>query len=162
MRRIFIVLVLLCGFTLHQQAQSNDKPALVLWEGVWLGEGKFFGQVAMQRLQWERVLGGKFYRMTMRVESGGKAMFEGHAYYRASADANYEARWFDSQGHIYPIKAAREGETLTSLWGEPNLEEGKSTYRLLADDKQLEVVDAVRNKDGSWKEFGRFVLKRVE
>ncbi len=154
MAKILMLLFFLSG-------AAVDQNPLTRWDGNWSGEGKFFGQTATQHVEWQRVLVGKFLRLTMRVESGGKTMFEGHAYYRQTADTTYEARWFDSQGHSYPIKAQLEGETLTASWGEPSSEVGKSTYRLLTDGKQLEVVDAVRNKDGSWKEFGRFVLKRA-
>lgn len=137
-----------------------DPQALARWEGHWAGDGKFFGQAATQHVQWQRVLGGKFLRLTMRVEAGGKPLFEGHAYYRQTEGVHYDARWFDSQGHLYPIKAQLDGDTLTAFWGEPSVEEGKSTYRLLDAGKQLEVVDAVRNQDGTWREFGRFTLKR--
>lgn len=140
---------------------SADNVGLTHWEGTWTGEGKFFGQPATQQLKWERVLDGKFQTLKLRVEASGKTLFEGHAYYQQTATNQYEARWFDSQGHIYPITAQLEADTLTAFWGEPSKEEGKSTYRLLEAGKQLEVVDAVRNKDGSWREFGRFVLKRV-
>lgn len=138
-----------------------DAHPLARWEGRWSGEGKFFGQAATQRIEWQRVLGGKFLRLTMRVEARGKPVFEGHAYYRATAVGKYEARWFDSQGHIYPINAQHEDDVLTAWWGEPSLEEGKSTYRVSDAGQQLEVVDAVHNKDGTWREFGRFTLKRA-
>lgn len=144
-----------------QVASPADQVALARWEGSWTGAGKFFGQPATQQLKWERALDGKFLTLKLRVEAAGKMLFEGHAYYRQTTAGKYEARWFDSQGHIYPITAQLEADTLTAFWGEPSKEEGKSTYRWLAADKQLEVVDAVRNKDGSWREFGRFVLKRV-
>ncbi len=47
-----------------------------------------------------------------------------------------------------------------ALWGSPEKEEGKSTYRLL-DEGTMEVVDSVKQKDGTWKEFGRVVVKRT-
>lgn len=140
---------------------AADNAAMARWEGSWTGEGNFFNQPAKQYLKWERVLDGKFLRLTLRVEAAGKTLFEGHAYYQQTDTAHYEARWFDSQGHIYPIKAGLDADTLTAFWGESGKEEGKSTYHLQEAGKQLEVVDAVRNKDGSWREFGRFVLKRA-
>ena len=144
-----------------QVTPPTDNAALAGWEGSWTGEGKFFGQPATQQLKWERVLDSKFLTLKLRVEAAGKMLFEGHAYYQSTTTGQYEARWFDSQGHLYPIKAQLAADTLTAFWGEPSKEEGKSTYRLLEAGKQLEVVDAVRNKDGSWREFGRFVLKRM-
>lgn len=163
LKAVFVFLLVVLNVSAPQQPQSA-KPAassLARWEGNWTGEGKFFGQSAVQRLQWERVLDGKFTRLTVRVETTtGQPMFEGHAYYRHVEGAQFEARWFDSQSHIYPIKAQLDADALTAFWGEPSKEEGKSVYKLLDAGKQLEVVDAVRNKDGSWREFGRFVLKR--
>lgn len=162
-----LVLVFLSGdrFPVGQQKQTAtiaQVSSLMRWEGRWSGEGKFFGQAAVHHAQWERVLDGKFTRLSMRVETpGGQAMFEGHAYYRQTDGLQFEARWFDSQNHIYQIKAQLEADTLTAFWGEPAKEEGRSVYKLLDGGKQLEVVDSVRTKDGSWKEFGRFVLKRA-
>jgi len=164
MLKLIVVLMLLVMNVPAPQQSPPAKPAvspLARWEGNWTGEGKFFGQSAMQRLQWERVLDGKFTRLTVRVETAsGQPMFEGHAYYRQVEGAQFEARWFDSQSHIYPIRAQLDGDALTAFWGEPSKEEGKSVYKLFDAGKQLEVVDAVRTKDGSWREFGRFVLKR--
>ena len=77
-------------------------------------------------------------------------------------EAKYEARWFDSRGLSFPIKAHAEGDTLIAFWGTPETEQGKSVYRLIEQSK-VEVVDSVRQKDGTWKEFGRFVvLKELE
>ncbi len=163
LKAVFVFLLVVLNVSAPQQSQPA-KPAgspLARWEGNWTGEGKFFSQSAVQRLQWERVLSGKFTRLTVRVETAsGQPMFEGHAYYRQTEGAQFDARWFDSQSHIYPIKAQLEADTLTAFWGEPATEEGKSVYKLFDAGKQLEVIDAVRNKDGSWREFGRFVLKR--
>lgn len=164
MLKLIVVLLLVVLNVSAPQQSLPAKPVaspLARWEGNWTGEGKFFGQSAVQRLQWEQVLDGKFTRLTVRVETAsGQPMFEGHAYYRQVEGAQFEARWFDSQSHIYPIKAQLDADALTAFWGEPLKEEGKSAYKLLDAGKQLEVVDAVRTKEGSWREFGRFVLKR--
>jgi len=108
-------------------------------------------------------LGGKFVRLSLRNEmraaSGHTEIFEGHAYYQLKAAGSYEAQWFDSRGISFPIKAQVEGDALISFWGTAASEEGKSVYRLLDADK-LEVVDSVKQKDGSWKEFGRFTAVR--
>jgi len=164
MLKLIVVLMLVALDVSAPRQSPPARPAvspLARWEGNWTGEGKFFGQSATQRLQWESVLDGKFTRLTVRVETAaGQPMFEGHAYYRHVEAAQFEARWFDSQSHIYPIKAQLDGDTLTAFWGEPSKEEGRSVYKLLDGGKQLEVADAVRTKEGSWREFGRFVLKR--
>ncbi|MFY9610678.1 MAG: hypothetical protein WAU45_18965 [Blastocatellia bacterium] len=148
-----------------RNATIQEDAILTRLAGSWSGEGQHLGKKANQQLKWERVLEGKFARLSLRVETksagGGNQIFEGHAYYRQTEAGHYKANWFDSQGNAFPINAQQGGDTLTALWGEPGKEEGRSTYRLLDAGKKLEVVDAFRAKDGSWKEFGRFVLSRA-
>jgi lipocalin len=74
----------------------------------------------------------------MRGTNGAVQSFEGHAYYQSTGAGKYAV----------------------AFWGSPEQEEGKSTYRIL-ESGQLEVVDSVRQKDGTWKEFGRFLVRRV-
>ena len=88
-----------------------------------------------------------------------KTTFEGHAYYRASASGGYRGMWFDNAGMFRPIEAARDGDALVSRWGTPQTEEGETTYRLLSD-SEMEIVDRVKSKDGTWREFGRSRLRR--
>lgn len=156
------LLLVLCCFS-QSTAHSKPEPFLKRLIGAWRGEGKAFGMDTRTELKWEEVLGSKFVRLTLRNEmrtAGGQTQtFEGHAYYQLNAAGAYEARWFDSRGISFPIKGEVEGDALTAFWGTPALEEGKSVYRLLAANR-LEVVDSVKQKDGSWKEFGRFVAVR--
>lgn len=160
-----IVLVILltaspAGF--QAGAQTADSEPLKRFAGHWQGEGKFFGMNATVQSKWEWLLSGKFLRLVVSYEmttpDGKKQTFEGHAYYQAKGSGQYEGRWFDSQGNAYPVKGTLEGDTLTSLWGEPGKSEGKSTYRISEAGKVLEIVDATRQKDGNWKEFSRFKL----
>jgi len=142
--------------------KTSDEP-LKRFDGHWQGEGKFFGMDATVQSKWEWLLAGKFLRLVvsyeMRSSDGKKQTFEGHAYYQAKGNGQYEGRWFDSQGNAYPVRATLEGNTLTSLWGEAGKADGKSTYRINEADKSLEIVDSTRQKDGSWKEFSRFRLQ---
>jgi hypothetical protein len=147
-------------------AQPQAEAFLKRLQGTWQGDGKAFGMSARLHLKWDWVLGEKFLRLSLRNEmrnaKGQMQVFEGHAYYRPvgpTNEAKYEARWFDSRGTSFQIQAHSEGESLIALWGSPDQEEGKSVYRLIEPGK-LEVIDAVRQKDGSWKEFGRFVVHR--
>lgn len=147
-------------------AQSQGDAFLKRFQGTWQGEGKAFGMPARLHLKWDWVLGDKFLRLSLRNEmrnaKGQTQVFEGHAYYRpvgSEKGTKYEARWFDSRGTSFQIQAHSEGESLIAFWGSPDQEEGKSVYRLVEPGK-LEVIDAVRQKDGSWKEFGRFLLQR--
>jgi hypothetical protein len=154
----------------HLSAQSQVDSLVNRFHGTWHGDGKTLGMNARLQLKWEPVLGNKFLRMTLRNQmsrTGGQLqVFEGHAYYQAAnqmsdrgSEIKYEARWFDSRGLSFPIKAHVEGESLVSLWGSPETEQGKSVYRLL-DPGKMEVEDWVKQKDGTWKEFGRFVVVR--
>lgn len=165
MRKKFLMLfglaILLAALPVGFSAKAQEEP-LKRFAGHWQGEGKFFGMNATVQSKWEWVLAGKFLRLAVSYEmtapDGKKQTFEGHAYYQAKGTGNYEGRWFDSQGNAYPVKGTLEGNTLTSLWGEPGKSEGKSSYRINDADKSLEIVDTARQKDGSWKEFSRFKL----
>jgi hypothetical protein len=157
--RLAVLVLLLIPF----QAQSQQDQFLSRLEGTWEGEGKGFGMPARLQLSWQWVLDKKFLRLTLRNEmtaaGGQKQIFEGTAYYKALAANKYEAQWFDSRGVTFPIKAQVEGDSLVANWGSPDKEEGKSIYRL-SDKDTMEVVDSVKQKDGSWREFGRVVVKR--
>lgn len=159
---VFAVLLLLLTTS---QATSQTNPFLSRLEGSWQGDGKAFGMAATLQLKWEWVLNKKFLRLSLRNEmstpNGQKQVFEGQAYYQATAADKYEAHWFDSRGVTFPIKAHLEGDALVALWGSPDKEEGKSTYRLV-DATTLEVIDTMKQKDGTWREFGRATLRRTD
>jgi len=147
------------GFS--QSPQPQHETFLQRLEGTWQGSGKTMGMPARLRLSWEWVWKNKFLRLTIRNEmtapNGQTQLFEGLAYYQHLSDGKYEATWFDSRGMTFPIKATAEGNALVAFWGSPDKEQGKAIYRILEPGK-LEVIDAVRQKDGTWKEFGRFVV----
>jgi cyanophycinase-like exopeptidase len=84
-----------------------------------------------------------------------RELFEGAAVYEPKGEREFVATWWDSQGAKHPIVASVDGASLTSLWGES----GRTVYSLLASG-ELEVVDSIKRKDGSWSEFGRTRLKR--
>lgn len=158
MKLVTILLLLLVPF----QATSQSPEFLSRLEGSWQGDGKTLGMAANMRLKWEWVLNKKFLRLSLKNEmsrpNGQKQVFEGEAYYHASSA---DGHWFDSRGWAFPIKAHVEGNTLVGAWGSPDKEEGKSTYRLV-DANTLEVIDTVKQKDGTWREFGRATLKRTD
>ncbi len=158
---IALSLSMLLLFTLRLEASTTDA-FLNRLEGSWQGEGKAMRTPARLQMKWEWVLGGKFLRLSLKNEmqsATGNTAFEGHAYYRLSGDGKCEGKWFDSRGASFPINCKIEGESLTALWGTPEQEQGKSIYRFLEAGK-LEVVDSVMDKNGTWKEFGRFVVIR--
>ncbi len=145
--------------------QTKPEPFLKRLVGTWRGEGESFGLDARLQLKIEDVLGNKFVRLSvkndMRTPNGQTQSFEGHAYYQLNKEGTYVATWFDSRGISFPIKGQVDGNALIAFWGTPEQEQGKSVYRLLESGK-LEVTDAVLQKDGSWKEFGRFVVTREQ
>ena len=145
-------------------ALSQTDKFLISLKGDWEGEGKAFGGAAHLRLKWEWVLDNKFLRLSLRNEINApnrpKQIFEGQAYYRSAGVDKYQAHWFDSRGTSFPIRAQLDGNTLTAWWGTPETEEGKSTYQLI-DETTMEVVDSVKQKDGTFREFARITVKRL-
>lgn len=152
----FVLVFAVPGFS------QNDK-FLNRLQGEWEGEGKASGGAALMQIKWEWVLENKFLRLNLRNEISApdrpKQIFQGQAYYRSNGVDKYAAHWFDSRGVSFPIKAQLEGNTLIASWGSPDTEEGKSTYQLI-DESTMEVVDSVKQKDGTFREFGRATLKR--
>ncbi len=165
MRKITIITMTLALFvSVSARPANNFDPFLSRLQGDWGGEGTAFGSKATVRQKWEWTLGGKFLRLSLKYETkeadGKSQVFEGHGYYKAKGEGEYEGQWFDSQGNLYPINAQLEGDALIALWGIPGKVEGKSTYRLIEAGKQLEAADAIKQKDGGWREFSRFALRR--
>lgn len=164
MKTRIVALVLLVLFLAPAQASSQHDKFLNSLKGDWEGEGKAFGGAAHLRLKWEWVLDNKFLRLTLRNEINApnrpKQIFEGQAYYREAGVDKYQAHWFDSRGTSFPIRAQLEGNTLTASWGSPETEEGKSTYQLI-NETTMEVVDSVKQKDGTFREFARITVKRL-
>jgi hypothetical protein len=147
----------------YSRQTAQQDPFFSRLQGAWKGEGNAFGAKAQAVAKWEWMLGDKFFRLTLRYETlgkdGKKQVFEGHGYYQPKGGGKYEGRWFDSQGNTYPIQAQLEGETLVALWG-TGAYQGRSAYHLNEAGKQLELTDAIKQKDGSWKEFSRLNLQR--
>jgi hypothetical protein len=161
--RVRIGLLFLLLFLVPVHAPAQDDKFLKRLQGDWEGDGQALGGAARLRIKWEWVLDNKFLRLSLRSEmsaaNGAKRIFEGQGFYRPDGSDKYTAHWFDSRGVTFPIKAQLEGNTLFASWGSPETEEGKSTYQLL-DDTTLEVVDSVKQKNGTFREFGRAKLKR--
>ncbi len=87
--------------------------------------------------------------------------FEGLALYWPLAEGGLSGRWFDSQGATHILDAALEQNALIAEWGDGTTARGRSTYRLV-EPAVMGVSDEIKRKDGTWREFGRYRLTRVQ
>lgn len=158
-----LCLTLILPMVIHGSAVSQAELLANRLAGSWQGDGKAFGMPARLHIKFEWVLANKFLRLSLKTElrgaQGQVQIFEGHAYYRPLGEGKFDAKWFDSRGEFFPIKAHVEGDALVALWGTPEREQGRSIYRIIEPGK-VEVVDSVLQKDGDFREFGRFQLSR--
>ena len=138
--------------------QMGTDPLLSRLAGRWTGSGTVLNQPSKISLTWTWELNAQFLRLTFSNEMP-KTTFEGHAYYRPLGGGRYRGMWFDNAGMLRPLDATRDADALVATWGTPDTEEGETTYRLLSD-SEMEVVDRVKSKDGTWREFGRSRLRR--
>ena len=138
--------------------QSTVDPLLSRFAGKWSGDGTVLNQPSKISLEWTWELNGQFARLTFRNEMP-KATFEGHAYYRPTAEGRYRGMWFDNSGMFRPLDATRDGDALVSRWGTPETEEGETTYRLISE-ARMEIIDRVKGKDGTWRQFGQSGLMK--
>lgn len=142
-------------------AQNNIFEKL---SGSWKGTGAVSGMESEISMKWESVLAGNFYRLNFTNKMKGKngtIVFEGTAFYKFKTTTETEGSWFDSFGLIRPITATLETTKITANWGTKETEEGSTVYHLIEPDK-LEVVDSVKSKDGTWREFGRSKFIRIK
>lgn len=167
---IFVVGFLILSISTMAQAESTPKSKmstsndfLKRFIGTWKGKGKVAGLDSKVVMIWENTLDNKFVKLSFRNEmkrkDGVTQLFEGVAYYKAIDDQKFQASWFDSGGEFHPIDARIEENSLNSLWGTEATKLGRTIYRLVAE-KKMEVVDSIRLKDGTWREFGRVVYER--
>ena len=138
--------------------QTQADPLLSRFAGTWSGTGTVLNQPSKISITWSWELNGQFLRLTFRNQMPATT-FEGHAYYRPGSDGRYRGMWFDNAGMLRPLDARRDGDALISKWGTAETEEGETTYRLTTD-SQMEIVDRVKSKDGTWREFGRSLVTR--
>lgn len=164
MKKTVVFLFLFAAFVLISLPAKAQDNVFAKLSGNWKGTGVVSGMESEIMMRWESVLAGKFYRLSFKNNMKGKngnVVFEGTAFYKFKTDAETEGSWFDSFGFIRPIKASLETHKVTANWGNKETEEGKTVYHLLETDK-LEVIDSVKSKDGSWREFGRSTFIRIK
>jgi hypothetical protein len=130
--------------------------------GGWQGTGEVRGMAADMRMEWEPVLDGRFHRLSMENRmTGGDGQswhFKALAFYKVGEDGTIAGTWLDTRGITLPLTGHVEGDAMTIDWGTPDIERGRSTYRLTAE--ALEVTDEAYGKDGGLVVFGRTKLAR--
>jgi hypothetical protein len=94
----------------------------------------------------------------MTGSNGQSWHFKALSFYRVAENGSIAGTWFDSRGISLPLTGRVEGDAMTIDWGTPDIERGRSTYRLTAD--ALEVTDETYGKDGGLVVFGRTRLTR--
>ncbi|MEQ1864167.1 MAG: hypothetical protein ABL996_05885 [Micropepsaceae bacterium] len=168
MNRFFAALAVLSVFLVSTSATALDCPTpyLCFLNGNWAADGTSFGKPSRVTMNWQSALDGKFaridYRIVTKAGDGKEQVFDGIGFYRPLKDGVYDGTWFDSQGAMHPLNATFTGESLTAYWGVKGKTYGRTVYKLVNAYDQVEVVDAIQDKKGNWKEFSRNTLKKSE
>lgn len=144
-------------------ADPLSAQALDPFLGVWEGRGRLFNMDAGFHMTWERVLGGRFVRLTFRNSipgtDGSSRSLDAQAYYKLDDDGRINGTWFDSRGMVLPLRGSVEGDALIIHWGSPETEEGRTEYRFV-DETRIIVEDFVL-RDGDWHHFGHAAYERA-
>ncbi len=164
MKRILAALALIAVLAAKPAAALDcPSPYLCVLNGSWAADGTAFGKPARVTMRWQATLGGKFARIDYRIEPKAKGeAFEGTGYYRPLKGNAYDGAWFDTQGAMHPLKATFTGASLTTYWGVKGKTYGRTVYKLVGAHDQVEVVDAILDKKGVWREFSRNTLTKAE
>lgn len=136
------------SFSAVGQAPSDDAASL---EGDWTASCGRFAEGALCMLSWVRVSDSDYLIVAYRVMAAdGQRLFAGMGEYLPAADG-FEGLWFDTNGSQHPLRATFSDGAMTTHWGRPETEEGRTRYAL---DKSggLSVTDWVK-VDGEWREF---------
>lgn len=132
--------------------------------GTWHGNGQLFGMKADFKITFEWVLKKQFMQLTflnnLKDKEGHEQELNSLAFYKLIGEDLLQGYWFDSRGTILPLNANMKDSVLTTLWGGPNTEKGKTIYSLVGIDR-LDVTDYIL-KNEQWKEFGHAVYYRVK
>ncbi len=159
MRALAIVLVALAGVAAGwAQDKAHIKPSWLV--GDWVAECDGFAEGARCELYWSVARGGQ--TMVVRysvIGRDGSELFRGNGVYEAVGDA-FEGGWFDTNGSVHPLEARFVDGALTTLWGRPETEEGRTVYALDGAGG-MSVTDWVK-VDGEWREFMHAAYRRAD
>ena len=113
-------------------------------------------QVELAQLEYLRPRLRRMWTHLSRIEGGigvrgpGETQIETD---RRLVRRRFVGTWFDSRGVVLPLRATADQTTLTTNWGTPDTEQGRTVYRPSAK-SELVVSDSVLT-DGEWHQFGR-------
>ena len=161
--RVLVFLILLYAPLHTQHALAQEVAVIQQFIGSWEGQGELFGSKASFSMKWESVLGQQFVRLTFENGTEGpdgiSRTLQAVAFYRPIGEGRLEGTWFDSRGKVLPLQVSTEPTTMTTLWGTPATEQGRTMYRLV-DKGKIEVEDFVLQGD-QWHKFGHATYQRV-
>ncbi len=146
-----LVVCVACADLRPADAQDNESGALSALGGRWIADCDGFQEGAACELEWAPGLGGDLMRVRYEVRGdGGARLFAGDGVYKPSYEG-FEGYWSDSNGSLHPLQATYADGVLTTLWGRPETEEGRTVYAATGDGG-LSVTDWVK-VDGDWRQF---------
>lgn len=148
------IILLVAQFVSAQDFFTNVSPQ------QWIGSGELMGSTASFQMDWEPILDGKFYKLSFQNqrEASKAFVFKAMGIYRPEDDGSFTGTWFDSRGYSFPLKGNFTENELTVHWGNPETEEGKTSYSI-KEDGTITVKDDVL-KDGKLVPFGNAVYRR--
>ena len=153
--------IALAAVALVATGAAAQQPAGIDWlHGRWSGTGTVQGAPSEAMLEVAPVLGDRFVELRYRFVTAGQQRFEfeGRGFYQAQ-DGAWRGQWFDSTGATRPLDGTVTGSTLTTQWGNPATEQGRTTYRLEAQGT-LQVTDEVLRRNGQWQVFASHNMTR--
>ena len=112
-------------------------------------------------MDWQPILDGKFYELSFQNQrdQSKEYIFQAMGVYRPKSDGTFTGTWFDSRGYSFPLEGNYSETELTVQWGNPETEEGKTTYRINKDGT-VSVIDYIL-KDGKLVPFGKALYNKL-
>lgn len=160
MRALWIALAGVLGACAHDAGREASGIGPAELAGDWAAACDGFAEGARCSLNW--VVGADVERMEVAyqvVAADGALLFGGEGEYRAAA-SGFAGMWSDTSGSQRPLQSTFADGALTTLWGTPETEEGRTRYAL-DDDGGLSVTDWVK-VEGDWRQFMHADYRRTE
>jgi hypothetical protein len=151
------------SLALETPITDATAPSLEWMVGSWSGYGKMFGQHSKVSLVVRSVAGAAAYSFdyeaVVAAQPGGREMrFAAHAFFQKGKDNRWHGRWVDSAGNLHDVYGLLEPGAMTSTWGSPSTEIGRSNYTLV--EGKMRITDSVLGKDNMFKAFAQSDLTR--